>query len=169
MSVQLMSNLFAAGALLAVSIAAGLLAGLASPAIPWVRKLALPASWGVAAMSVAGSLYYSEVVGFVPCRLCWFQRIAMYPLVVVLGIAILRRDRTVWVTGAALSGIGLMISSWHLLVQAMPQLESTSCSLTTPCASRMVQAFGFVSIPAMAAAGFLLIFTLMLQLRRNEP
>jgi hypothetical protein len=60
---------------------------------PWARDVALPAATAIALVTTLGSLYYSEVAGYPPCTLCWYQRIAIYPQVVVLGVAALRRDR----------------------------------------------------------------------------
>src|SRR6478752_2902932 len=67
-----------------------------------------------ATIATLGSLYLSEVAHFPPCKLCWYQRIAMYPLVVVLGVAAARRDTGVRLTGAILAGLGACISIWHL-------------------------------------------------------
>ncbi|MBI5089037.1 MAG: disulfide bond formation protein B, partial [Actinobacteria bacterium] len=102
------------------------LAGL-RPASGWL-------AWLVAATCMFGSLYFSEHAHFEPCKLCWYQRIAMYPLVVVLLVGNLRRDRdhVVWYA-APLAGIGILISIYHYVIEWNPQLEATSCSLTAPC------------------------------------
>jgi len=122
---------------------------------------AIVLAWLVALASMLGSLYYSESVGFEPCRLCWYQRIAMYPLAVILGIAALLRDRAVRIYGFALAGIGGAIATYHYLIQLYPNLEAGSCSVTTPCSARYVERFGFVSIPYMALSGFLVILVLL--------
>jgi len=113
--------------------------------------------WLVALVATSGSLIYSEVVGFIPCKLCWFQRIAMYPLVVVLAVGAIRREATVKYYALPLSVVGLGISVWHYLIQTFPGLETGACDLANPCSAKWVNTFGFVSIPFMAGAGFLLI------------
>ena len=115
----------------------------------------------VALTCTLGSLYYSEVAHFLPCRLCWFQRTAMYPLVVVLGVAAIRRDFGARITGAILAGIGACISVWHLLVEQYPNLESSSCDPNTPCSFKWVDQWGYLTIPGMALSGFALILVLL--------
>jgi len=115
----------------------------------------------VALVSMSGSLYLSEVAGFEPCALCWYQRIAMYPLVVILGIAAVRRDVDVRRYAAPIAGIGAAISIWHIGVERLPGLPTGSCSLSVPCDLIWVERFGFVTIPVMALAGFLAILTLL--------
>lgn len=123
----------------------------------------------VAAVSTGGSLYYSEVAGFVPCVLCWYQRIAMYPLVAVLGVATLVSDSRAWRYGLPLSLPGLAVAVYHVTIQFRPALDVGTCSAEAPCTARYVNEFGFVSIPVMAGAGFLLISALLLTLRTAAP
>ncbi len=119
-------------------------------------------AWLVALTSMVGSLIYSEGYGFTPCKLCWYQRIAMYSLAVILLVGALRRDRMVRLYGLPLSLIGLGISIWHILVQNVVGLSGGfACDPVNPCSAKWVNAFGFVSIPVMAAAGFLLITVLL--------
>jgi disulfide bond formation protein DsbB len=115
----------------------------------------------VAATCMAGSLYFSEVADFVPCTLCWYQRIAMYPLVVILAIAAVRRDRDVWHYVVALAGIGAVISTYHYLVEWFPEADSGVCKSTIPCTFVWFRELGFVSLPLMALCGFVLIITLV--------
>jgi disulfide bond formation protein DsbB len=122
-------------------------------------------AWGTAAVATAGSLYYSEVAGLVPCVLCWYQRIAMYPLVLVLGVAFVAADRRVWRYGLPLSLVGLVIAAYHVLIQFQPALDAGTCSAAAPCTARYVAVYGFVSIPVMAGSGFLLLSALLLTLR----
>lgn len=119
-------------------------------------------AWAVAAVATVGSLVYSEVIHFVPCRLCWFQRIFMYPLSIVLLVGAIRKELTVRYYALPLSIIGLAISVWHYVVQLYPSLEGSSCDPLNPCSSRYVEVFGFISIPFMAGAGFTLITVLAL-------
>ncbi len=115
----------------------------------------------VALVSTLGSLYLSEVAHFVPCRLCWFQRIAMYPLVVVLGVGAMRKDLGARLPGAILAGLGACVSIWHLLVERYPNLESGSCDPRNPCSFKWVEEFGYLTIPGMALSGFALVLVLL--------
>jgi disulfide bond formation protein DsbB len=123
---------------------------------------ALWLAWLVALVATAGSLIYSEWAHFVPCRLCWFQRIAMYPMSVVLLVGAIRREAAARLYALPLALIGLAISMWHYLVQVFPRLEGNACDPINPCSARYVEVFGFVSIPFMAGAGFTLIAVLLL-------
>lgn len=118
----------------------------------------------VAAAATAGSLLYSEYYLFEPCRLCWYQRIAMYPLVVILGIGWLRRDRSVVRYAIPPAVIGAGISVWHLANQWV--LTGTTCDVGPSCSLRYVTEFGFVTIPFMALSGFVAIVGLLNAVRR---
>ena len=125
-------------------------------------------AWLVALVASVGSLLYSEVIGFEPCRLCWFQRIAMYPMALILLVGALRREATVKFYALPLSLVGLGISVWHYLIQTFPTLsEGAACDPSVPCSAKYVDVFGFVSIPFMAGAGFTLISVLLLLFVRS--
>lgn len=127
-----------------------------------LSRLALPAAWTVAIVCTLGSLYMSEIAKFKPCMLCWFQRIAMYPLVLLLGIATFRRDRDIRIYVMAQAGIGAAIAAYHSWIQAFPPVGGTSfCTVDAPCTERYVWELGFVSIPFMALSGFLFILAMM--------
>jgi disulfide bond formation protein DsbB len=113
----------------------------------------------VAAVAMAGSLYLSEGAHFVPCKLCWYQRIAMYSLAVVLGVAALRRRRDVALYAAPLAAIGAGISVYHMLIEQFPRLESSVCDVSAPCTLIWTKRFGFETIPTMAFSGFVLILS----------
>ncbi|HUF75002.1 MAG TPA: disulfide bond formation protein B, partial [Longimicrobiales bacterium] len=89
-----------------------------------------PIGWacGVATIAMAGSLYLSEIAHLIPCSLCWYQRIAMYPLVFVLGVGTLRGDAGVWRYGLPLAAIGLFIAAYHVTIQWMPSVDVGACS-----------------------------------------
>lgn len=120
---------------------------------PWL----LPAAAVVAVGATAGSLWFSEVAHFPPCELCWYQRIAMYPLAAMLTIAALRRDLGVRMYALAIAGGGLAVNMWHLYVETFPDRTAGGCDPTNPCTIRWVEAFGFWTIPRMAFAAFLSI------------
>lgn len=123
----------------------------------------------VATVATGGSLYLSEVAHFVPCRLCWYQRAAMYPLVPLLGLAAWHGWlRARWAV-LAIATVGGSISIWHILIENFPSLEtSTSCDPTNPCSLIWVRRFGYLTIPTMALAGFALIAALMVTARRTD-
>lgn len=113
----------------------------------------------VAVGATAGSLYFSEVADFVPCELCWFQRIAMYPLAVILPMAAVRRDTDVLRYVLVLAGLGLAVSAYHIQLQAFPE-QSSFCEVANPCSASWVEGLGFATIPMLAAMSFVLIIGL---------
>lgn len=108
----------------------------------------------IAVTATAGSLYYSESAGFVPCEFCWYQRIAMYPLAVILPIAAWRRDRGGTVYAAVLASAGVVLSIYHLYLQNGGGSEN-SCRSGVPCSAKLVDQWGVFTIPTMALCGFL--------------
>jgi disulfide bond formation protein DsbB len=119
-------------------------------------------AWIVAAVAMTGSLWFSESQNLVPCKLCWYQRIAMYSLVVVLLVGAIRRDAAVRWYAAPLAGIGIVISTYHYLIEWNPQWEGTSCDVVAPCSTPYFREFGFVSLSLMALCGFAAILALLL-------
>ncbi len=119
-----------------------------------ISKMGVLAAAVVTTTATAGSLYYSEVVGFVPCELCWIQRIFMYSLSIILIVAVLRKDNGIWIYGVVLATFGSIVSIYHTNIQAKGT-SSGFCSLDAPCGERHIWEFGFVSIPFMAMTAFL--------------
>jgi disulfide bond formation protein DsbB len=150
-------------ALFALAGAVGLVvARVAAPTV--VRQLRPAALWLaflVALASTAGSLIYSEMYHFEPCRLCWYQRIAMYPLALILGIAAFRRDAAARRYVVPLATAGLAVAAYHYLIEWYPGLDSGACGTGVPCTARYVEEFGFVSIAFMALSGFAAIISLL--------
>ncbi|MEX0767301.1 MAG: disulfide oxidoreductase [Microthrixaceae bacterium] len=131
-------------------------------------QVALPLAFGVALACTLGSLYLSDIAKFPPCKLCWYQRIAMYPEVLLLGIAAIRKDVLIKFYAVPLALIGLGISIYHYLVERFPDTVSFSCTSDVPCSTVWVWKFHFLSIPAMAGIGFALISVLALLARTEE-
>lgn len=155
-----MGLLAVVAAVAAVVVVAGRLRGRAR----WVpdATTGLTGAFGIAAVATGGSLTFSEVYHFTPCELCWVQRIAMYPLAVLLGIAAVRRDLDVRVYALPLAVGGALVSTWHVLVQRVPAMAgTTSCDATAPCTGIWVEALGVLTLPTMAAIGFLAITALL--------
>jgi len=122
----------------------------------------------ISGIAVFGSLYLSEVAGFIPCRLCWYQRIAMYPLLPVLAVAFIRGDAGVWRYGLPLSIPGLAIAAYHVVIQHVPSVEPPVCAGDVPCSAVYVRVFDLISIPVMAGGAFLAITGLLLLTRLAE-
>ena len=126
-----------------------------------VGAAGLSAAFVVAALAMAGSLWFSEVARFDPCRLCWYQRIAMYPLVLILGIAAWRGDRGIGRYVLPMAIVGAVIAAYHYALEWLPALDTGACSASTPCTTVWFREFGFVSLPYLALSAFLLISVLV--------
>lgn len=133
-------------------------------------RAALSLAWVIALVTTLGSLYYSRVQDYVPCELCWYQRICIYPFAVILGIAAVRRDAGVRIYAIPVLAIGAVIAAYHSWIQAYPPADGTSfCSADTPCTLRYVWEFGFVSLPFMALSACCCMIVLLLIARSNKP
>jgi disulfide bond formation protein DsbB len=153
----------AAAALVVLVLARG---GHGPPAIVRLRDDLRPAAlwlaWVVATVTTLGSLYYSEVQDYVPCVLCWYQRIAIYPLAVLLGIAAVRRDVSIRLYVIVQAAIGAVIALYNSWIQWFPpEGGSAFCTLEAPCTQRYVYEFGFVSMPFMALTAFAFVIVMM--------
>ena len=127
-----------------------------------LTPFALTAAWAVALLAAAGSLYFSESANYTPCTLCWYQRIAMYPLVLILGIAILRRDTGVRIYAIPVAAVGAVIATYHWLLERIPELDYGACSAGVPCTQKWFEEFGFVTLPFLALIAFGLIIAFLL-------
>lgn len=113
------------------------------------------AAWTIALVAMAGSLFFSEVMQLPPCVLCWYQRIASYPLVLILGIGIMTRDLRMKVYALPFAVIGLGISVYHNLLYYGFMPESiTPCADGVPCNAVQLEWLGFITIPLMGLASF---------------
>lgn len=121
----------------------------------------------VALVTTLGSFYYSEVAHLVPCRLCWYQRIARYPLSFTLLVGALRHDRRVWLYAVPQAAVGAAFAVYHTQLQAFPKAGSPFCTTAEPCTVRYVWEFGFVSLPFMALAAFAFVITMTLVARAH--
>lgn len=126
--------------------------------------LLLAFAWIVALVATLGSLYYSEVRLFLPCELCWYQRIFMYPQALLLGLALFRNDLGIWPYSLLLSMVGGSISLLHLTEQRFPNLFTLACKPPVPCTVEYIPAF---PIPLQALIAFTLIALSMVLLARE--
>jgi disulfide bond formation protein DsbB len=135
----------------------------------WERD-ALRFAFIVSLVATLGSLFYSEIAHFNPCTLCWYQRIFMYPQVVLLGLALWKKDKGIALYSLALSVIGAAIAGYHYLLQrgVVPELPCAAVGFSESCSQRFVMTFRYITIPLMAFTAFLLIIVNMISLRKNK-
>ena len=117
----------------------------------------------IAALATAGSLFFSEVADFPPCKLCWFQRIFMYPVAITTLFAAVFDDRRAARCLLPLPVLGLGFSVYHVLVERGVVRETSSCEISAPggCAVRWVDEFGYVTIPGLAGTAFALLIVVL--------
>ena len=128
-----------------------------------IGRVALPLAWVIALVTMLGSLYYSRIEHYIPCELCWYQRICIYPFAVILGIAAVRRDAGIRVYAVPVLAIGAIVAAYHSWIQAYPPVDGTSfCTADAPCTLRYVWEFGFVSLPFMALSACCCMIVLLL-------
>ena len=118
----------------------------------------------VAAVATGGSLFFSEIAHFVPCELCWFQRICMYPLSITTLLMAIANDQRATRYLLPLPVVGAGVSVYHLLVENGVVKESQACLVSAPggCATKWINEFGYVTIPTLALTAFALTFAFML-------
>lgn len=116
------------------------------------------AAWVVALLATVGSLFFSEVMGLPPCVLCWYQRVAMYPLILIIGSGIVMRDGRMRVYALPVCLAGLAVSVYHnLLYYGVIPESLTPCAQGVSCTSRQVEWLGFVTIPLLALTAFVVV------------
>jgi disulfide bond formation protein DsbB len=126
-------------------------------------------SWVAALIATIGSLYFSEVRHFIPCTLCWYQRILMYPLAVILGIAFYRNDKEIYRYTLPLALLGIIVSGYHTMLQKIPYLQQFEmCTSGIPCAKDYLNWLGFITIPMMAFVAFTIITVCLVLLSRSR-
>jgi disulfide bond formation protein DsbB len=123
-----------------------------------------------AGIAMAGSLFFSEVMSLPPCVLCWYQRIAIYPIVILTAIGIIRNDRKTYISVLALSLPGLAISIYHNLLYWKILPESIApCMLGVSCTTKFFEWFGFITIPFLGLVAFTIVTLLaFISLKKNK-
>jgi disulfide bond formation protein DsbB len=147
-----------AGLLILVALAA--LLGLRRP-LDMLRS----ALWGyelwaafvVAAIATGGSLFFSEIAGYVPCELCWYQRICMYPLSILTLLIAVHGDHRVARYLLPLPVVGACVSIYHLLVENHVVSTPTGCQIGAGCTVKWINEFGYLTIPTLALTAFVLL------------
>ena len=134
----------------------------------WMKDYGLYLAWLIALIATLGSLYLSEVMAFEPCKYCWFQRIFMYPLAVLLGIACFRQQRMIVPYALALSIPGGLLALYHYMYQKIPALKDVAkCGSIVPCHLDHLNLFGWLTIPLMSFIAFLLITIVLFMIRSS--
>lgn len=129
----------------------------------------LYAAWLVSIVATLGSLYFSEIREYVPCELCWFQRIFMYPLTIILGIAAYNQDIRIKKYVLPLSIVGGSISIFHYLQQKVPAFAKIQlCTQGVPCTAEYINWLGFITIPFLALIAFTLITVFMFLIKTKS-
>jgi disulfide bond formation protein DsbB len=164
-------------AIVAVIAVAALFFAPARRALVEIRETLLGgelwAAWAFALVATLGSLYFSQIADFVPCELCWFQRIAMYPMVIILLVSALRGNVRVGVQYCLVFPIvGILISGYHIYIEENPSAQPAACMVGgTTCATKWIDKFGYITIPVLAATAFAAIIVLLALAwsRRERP
>lgn len=125
--------------------------------------LPLYLAWVGSLVAMLGSLYFSEIAKFPPCILCWYQRICMYPLVIILGIGIAKKDKNVFWYSFPLIIIGWLIGIYHNLLyyEILPEAVAP-CRAGISCTTKFIEWFGFLTIPSLSLIGFTVIGILLI-------
>lgn len=133
-------------------------------------KHAIVFSFTIALVATIGSLFYSEIAGYEPCKLCWFQRILIYPQVILLGMALLKKDNGIAPYSIVLSIFGALIAGYQHLLQIgiAPSIGCSAQGYSVSCSQQFIMGFGYITIPMMALTVFLLIISFMMTLKLNK-
>lgn len=113
------------------------------------------------------TLYYSDVLGFEPCPLCWWQRIFLYPQVLLFALAAWRKEMNIAVYSIALSVCGLAVALYQHGLQMLPSGTLPCPATSVSCAQRIVFEFGYITFPLMAASLFAFLIVVMLFVKRK--
>ncbi len=138
--------------------------------LPFFKKYYLRLALAVTLTATLGSLFYSEIAGFEPCKLCWFERIFMYPQTILFALAIWKKEKTVWLYSLGFSLIGMSISSYHYLLQRgiILQAPCAAVGYSASCSKVFVMTFGYITIPMMAATAFIVLILLAIVQKRTK-
>jgi len=159
------SILMALGALLAQRFL-----GKGEKIVSWFGDRAIALAFFAALAATLGSLFYSEIRHYTPCLLCWYQRIFMYPQVIILGIAWWKSDRRVWQYSVPLSIIGGLIALLHYYEQVTlnPLAPCSTIGYSASCTESFVLRYGYITIPLMAVTAFLMILVFRWAEKRSQ-
>ena len=131
--------------------------------VKFIKDNLLYIAWITAVVSMLGSLYFSDVLGLVPCSLCWYQRIVMYPLVLIIGIGIIKKDKHFYDYALPLSVIGGAMAFYQNLLYYNVISETLApCTFGISCVTRYISLLGFIDIPLLALFASIIITATLL-------
>ena len=170
---ELFSAILALGTLAAgiITLAALVFEKSMSWAGGWLTQVRASGLWIICMITtgaMVGSLYFSEKVGFAPCKLCWYQRIAMFSIAIISFVAALRNDKNIARYTIVLAPLGLIVSTYHYLLEWFPTLETNVCSLDVPCTAVWFRELGFVTLCFMAGCAFITVIAVSLAIIREQ-
>lgn len=129
----------------------------------FIRRYSLHIAWLISIIATLTSLIFSNILGLIPCDLCWYQRIAMYPLVLILGIGILKNEQNVILFALPFTLIGMLISLYQIFLQKFPFINNIlPCNANISCAEDQLNLFHLITIPMLSFVGFITIFSLFI-------
>jgi disulfide bond formation protein DsbB len=173
-----MNTLWSALSVVAQILSVGILLSLFVPKLKttafarFFQTHGLTVAFIAALLATAGSLIYSDLIGYEPCKLCWFQRIFIYPQVILFGMALWRKDYSIKLYGIVLATIGGLIAVFHYVGQLGWNpfgLECLAIGYSSSCAKNFVLQFGYITIPMMAISACALIaLSLWISLRKES-
>ncbi|MDW7772496.1 MAG: disulfide bond formation protein B [Desulfobulbaceae bacterium] len=125
--------------------------------------------WLVAVISALGSLFFSQVMGFAPCLLCWYQRIFLFPLVILLAVGLFPFDKNVVKYALPLALAGWLTALYHNLLYAGIIPESIKpCTQGISCTEKYIELFGFITIPLLSLLSFSTIIVLLILIKKGR-
>ncbi len=157
------------GLLVICALCIGKRASWALSVVATARESAMLMIAVITSGAMIGSLYFSEVANYMPCKLCWYQRIAMFSMAILSVTAVIRKERVLAPYLIVLSMLGLLVSTYHYLLEWFPQIESNVCSLDVPCTAVWFREFGFISLAFMAGSAFIAVIAFSVTLMRDPP
>lgn len=137
--------------------------------IAYLKEHGLKLSFLIVTVATLGSLFYSEIAGFDPCNLCWYQRIFIYPQVFLLGLALIKKEKAIIDYSLLLLGVGFFISLYHNYIY-YNNITSSACGVDNigSCSARYILELGFMSIPLMALTAFVLTGAMLYVYKKTE-
>lgn len=122
------------------------------------RENAMQMVIAISIVATVGSLFFSEIMKLPPCVLCWYQRICMYPIVIISAVGLWKRDKNLPFFILPLGLIGLAVSIYHNLLYYKILPESVApCTMGVSCTTKQIELLGFITIPLMSLTAFTLI------------
>ena len=131
------------------------------------QTIVLQTIFAVSLAGMLGSLYFSEVMNFVPCMLCWYQRIALYPIAFISFVALIRRDFSVWIYALVLAIVGALIALYqNMLIWGLIPESLKPCVEGVSCTTKYIEWLGFITIPFLSLVAFCIVIALCVYLAR---